>query len=216
MGTINRDQMMDQRAKLALYLLFLFVLVQNVQGQEETNMRIHFNLGLSSPSEQNLARGVWSSFGFSVPIEKKIHLSFNFGAWKSQTSVKPGGLQDGSLSVSPFFVSLLYFLTSDRTINPFVFIGGGYIFTSFRMENIVTIPEITLSQKVENSPGGQLGAGIQMKMSKRIFISVDASYTYSKASATTIIQDLNFGTTTEDFSLILSALIFQVGIKFFI
>ncbi len=207
---------MDQRAKLVLYLLFLFFLAQNVQGQEETNMRIHVNLGLSSPSEQNLFSGVWSSFGFSVPIEKKIYLAFNFGAWKSQTSAKPGGLQDGNLSVSPFFVSFQYFLTSGRTINPFVFIGGGYIFTSFKMENLVTIPEITLSQKVENSPGGQLGAGIQIKMSKRIFFSLDASYFYGKASATTTIQDLNFGTTIEDFSLILSAFIFQVGIKFFI
>jgi outer membrane protein W len=207
---------MDQRVKLAMYLLFLFFLVQNVQGQSETNMRIHVNFGLSTPSEQNLAHGVLSSFGFSVPIEKRIHLSFNFGAWKSQASVKPGGLQDGSLSMSPFFVSLQYFLTSDRTINPFVFIGGGYIFTSFRMEEIFTIPEITLSQKVENSPGGQLGAGIQIKMSKRIFFSVDASYFYSKTSATTTIQDLNFETTTEDFSLILSALIFQLGIKFLI
>ncbi len=207
---------MDQRAKLALYLLFLFFLVQNVQGQEETNMRIHVNLGLSLPSEQNLILGVWSGFGFSVPIEKKIHLAFNFGAWKSKASANPGGLQDGSLSVSPFFVSLQYFLTSGRTINPFVFIGGGYIFTSFKIENFVTIPEITLSQKVENSPGGQLGGGIQIKMSKRTFFSLDASYFYGKASVTTTIQDLNFGTTIENFSLILSAFIFQVGIKFFI
>jgi outer membrane protein W len=207
---------MIQREKLALYLLFLFFLVQNVQGQEETNLRIHGNLGLSSPSEQNLASGVWSGFGFSVPIKKKIHLSFNFGAWKSQASAKPGGLQDGSLSVSPFFVSLQYFLTSDWTINPFVFIGGGYIFASYRMEDLFTIPEITLSQKVENSPGGQLGAGIQLKMSKRIFLSVDASFFYSKASATTTIQDLNLGTKTENFSLILKAIIIQLGFKFLI
>lgn len=207
---------MERRAKLALYLLFLFFFALNVQGQEETNMRVHFNLGLSSPSEQNLARGVWSSFGFSVPIEKKIHLAFNFGAWKSQASAKPGGLQDGSLSVSPFFVSLQYSLTSGRTINPFVFIGGGYFFSSFKMENLVTIPEITLSQKVENSPGGQVGAGIQIKMSKRILFSLDVSYFYSKASTITTIQDLNFGTTIEDFSLILNVFIFQVGLKFFI
>jgi len=70
---------MVQRAKLAFYLLFLFFLAQNVQGQEETNMRIHVNLGLSSPSEQNLASGVWSSFRFSIPIKNKIHLAFNFG-----------------------------------------------------------------------------------------------------------------------------------------
>ena len=207
---------MERRAKLALYLLFLFFFALNVQGQEETNMRVHLNLGLSSPSEQTLARGVWSSFGFSVPLEKKIHLAFNFGTWKSQASAKPGGLQDGSLSVSPFFVSLQYSLTSGRTINPFVFIGGGYFFSSFKMENLVTIPEITLSQKVENSPGGQVGAGIQIKMSKRILFSLDVSYFYGKASAITTIQDLNFGTTIEDFSLILNVFIFQVGLKFFI
>ncbi len=207
---------MDQRAKLALSLLFLFFLAQNVRGQEETNMRIHVNLGLFSPSDPNLARGIWSNFGFSVPIEKKIHLALNFGDWKSQASLKQGRLNDGSLSVSPFFIFLQYFLTSGRTIDPFVFIGGGYIFASFRMEKLETIPEITLSQKVENSIGAQLGAGIQIKMSKRTFFSLDASYFYGKTSATTTIQDLNFGTTTDDFPLILSAFIFQIGIKFFI
>jgi len=84
------------------------------------------------------------------------------------------------------------------------------------MDNLVTIPEITLSQKVENNLGGQLGAGIQIKMSKRLFFNLDASYFYGKVSATTTIQDLNFGTTTEDFSLLFSAFIFQLGIKYFI
>ena len=191
---------MDQRAKLAFFLLFLCFIMQNVQGQEETNMRIHVNLGLSSLQEKNLDSGVWPGFG----------------AWKSQTSAEPGGLQEGSLSVSPFFVSLQYFLTSDRTINPFVFIGGGYIFTSFRMEDVFTIPEITLSQKVDSSSGSQVGFGIQSKISKQIYFAADVSYLYSKTSATTTIQDLNFGLSTEDFPLILSTLIFKLGIKFLI
>lgn len=207
---------MDQRAKLAFFLLFLFFITQNVDAQEETNMRIHGNLGLSSPREKNLDSGVWSGFGFSIPLKKKIYLSFDFGAWKSQTSAEPGGLQEGSLSVSPFFVSLQYFLTSDRTINPFLFIGGGYIFTSFRMKDVFTIPEITLSQKVDSSPGSQVGFGIQSKISKQIYFAVDVTYLYSKTSATTTIQDLNFGLSKEDFPLILSTLIFKLGIKFLI
>lgn len=205
---------MDQRAKLAFFLLFLFFVTQNVDAKEETNVRIHGNLGLSSPRDKNLDSGVWSGFGFSIPMKKNIYLSFDFGAWKSQTSAEPGGLLEGSLSVSPFFVFLQYFLTSDRTINPFVFVGGGYIFTSFRMEDIVTIPEITLFQKVDSSPGSQVGFGIQSKISKLIYFAADVSYLYSKTSVTATIQDLNFGLSTEDFPLILSTLIFKLGIKF--
>ena len=207
---------MGQRTKFAFFLLFLFFLTQNIQGQEETSMRIHGNLGLASPREKNLASGVWSGFGFSIPMKKTIYLSFDFGAWKNQISAEAGGLQEGSLSVSPFLVSLQYFFTSDRTINPFVFIGGGYIFTSFRMEDVFTIPEITLSQKVDSSPGSQVGIGIQSKISKQIYFAADISYLYSKTSATTTIQDLNFGLSTENFPLILSTLIIKLGIKFLI
>jgi len=207
---------MCKRTLLTFFLLCFFLLIQNAVGQEETSMRIHGSIGLSSMSEKSFGSGFWSGFGFSVPMNKDVHFSFNFGAWKSQVSAKPDGLQDGSLTVSPFFVSFQYFLASNRSICPYLFIGGGYIFSSFRMEDLITIPEITLSQKVDNSPGGQAGAGIQLKVSKRISLSADVSYLYSKTSGTTTLQDLNFGTTTEDFSLIISALIFQIGIKFLI
>jgi len=209
--------MMQKRIFLTFFLLCFLLLVQNVMGQEETSMRIHGSIGLASMSEKSYGSGFWSGFGFSVLIKKDVHLSFNFGAWNSQVNANPDGLQNGTLTVSPFFVSLQYFPGhGDRLINPYLFIGGGYIFTSFRMEDIVTIPEITLSQKVDNSPGGQVGAGIQLKVSKRISLSTDVSYLYNKTSGTTTIQDLNFGTTKEDFSLILSAIIFQIGIKFLI
>lgn len=208
---------MQKRTFLTFFLLCFFLLIQNVTGQEETSMRIHGSIGLSSMSEKSYGSGFWSGFGFSFLIKKDVHLSFNFGACNSQVTAKPDGLQNGSLTVNPFFVSLHYFPGhEDRLIYPYLFIGGGYIFTSFRMEDVVTIPEITLSQKVDNSPGGQVGAGIQLKVSKRISLSADVSYLYNKTSGTTTLQDLNFGTTTEDFSLLLSAIIFQIGIKFLI
>ena len=64
---------MDQRAKLAFFLLFLFFVTQNVDAKEETNVRIHGNLGLSSPRDKNFDTGVWSGFGFSIPM-KKIYI----------------------------------------------------------------------------------------------------------------------------------------------
>lgn len=208
---------MQKRTFPTFFLLCFFLLTQNVIGQEETSMRIHGSIGLSSMSGNSYGSGFWSGFGFSVLIKKDVHLSFNFGAWNSQVTATPDGLQSGTLTMSPFFISLHYFFgQKDRLIYPYLFIGGGYIFNSFRMEDVFTIPEITLSQKVDNSPGGQVGAGIQMKVSKRISLSADVSYLYNKANGTTTIQDLNFGTTAEDISLILSALIFQIGIKFFI
>ena len=207
---------MLKRILPAFFLLGFFLLIQNAAGQEKTGMHIHGSIGLSSMTEKSFDSGFWSGFGFSVPVSKDTHLAFSFGAWRSQISTKPGGLQNGSLTVNPFFVSLYYFLASDRSIFPYLFIGGGYIFSSFRMGDIVTIPEITLSQKVSNSPGGEAGAGIQLKVSEQVFLSADVSFLYSKTSGTTTIQDLNFGTTTEDFSLVLSTLVFRLGIKFFI
>lgn len=208
---------MHKRTYLTFFLVCFLLLIQNALGQEETSMRIHGSLGLSQVSEKSFGSGFWSGFGFSVPIKKEVHLSFNFGAWKSQVSSKPDGFQDGSLTVNTFFASLYYFLRlGDRSITPYLFMGGGYIFSSFRMEDVVTIPEITFSQKIDNSPGGQVGAGVKIEVSKRISLTWDVSYLYSKTTGATVLQDLNFGTTTDDFSLILSAIIFQLGIKFLI
>ena len=208
---------MQKRTFLTFFVFCSLFLIQNTFGQNETNMSIHGSLGLSRVSEKNIGSGFWSGFGFSIPIDRDVHLSFNFGAWKSQVSSQADGLQDGSLKVNPFFISLYYFPElGNPLISPYIFVGGGYIFSSFKIENILTIPEITFSQKIDNSPGGRVGAGIKIEISKLISLTSDVSYFYSRASGTTTIEDLNFGTILDEFSLNLSAIIFQLGIKFLI
>ncbi|MFC2166983.1 outer membrane protein [Acidobacteriota bacterium] len=208
---------MHKRTFYIFFLVCFFLLIQDSLGQAETSLRIHGSVGLSQMSEKSFGSGFWSGFGFSIPINRDVHMSFNFGAWKSQVNSNADGLQDGSLTVNPFFASLYYFLKlGNQSIAPYVFVGGGYIFSSFRMDDVVTIPEISFSQKIENSPGGQIGAGIKIEVSKRISLTSDVSYFYSKTSGTTILQDLNFGTSTDEFSLRLNAIIFQLGIKFLI
>ncbi len=214
MGTINSVQMIHKRTLLTFILLCFFLLVQKTIGQEESSLRIHGSAGLSAMSEKSFGSGFWSSLGFSIPIKNDLFLSFNFGAWKTQVNAHADLLQNGSLSVSPFFVLLQYHLVSNHSIYPYLFIGGGYIFSSFRMEDVDSIPETILSQKVDNSPGGQVGAGIQLNVSKRMSLNADISYFISKTSGTTTIQDPNFGTTTDDFSLNLSGLNLQFGIKY--
>ena len=208
---------MHKRTFLTFFLVCFFIFIQNTLGQEETSMRIHGSLGLSQVSEKSFSSGFWSEFGFSIPIKKDVYLAFNFGTWKSQVSSKPDGLQDGSLTVNPFLASLYYYLRlGNQSITPYIFIGGGYVFSSFKMKDVVTIPEIIFSQKIDNSAGGQVGAGINIEVSKRISLTSDVSYFYSKANGTTNFQDFNIGTNADDFSLILSAIIFQFGIKFLI
>ncbi len=208
--------MIHKQSFSTFFLICFFLFTQNVIGQEESSLSFHGSAGLSSMSEKSFSSGFWSGFGFSIPIKNGLFLSFQFGTWKSQVSTKAHLFQSGILSVSPFFVFFQYHFRSNQSIHPYLFIGGGYIFSNFRMEDLSTIPEINLSQKVDNSPGGQVGAGIQLSLSKRISLNADVSYLYSKTSGTTTIRDLNFGTTTDDFSFYLSALILQLGIKFLI
>ena len=207
---------MSKRILLVYFILCFCLLNQISSGQEESGMRIHASMGFSSMSEEAFGFGLWSGFGFSVPFYKNIHLSFNFGSWRSPVSAKPDELQEGDLTVNPFFVLMHYYLASNRTFYPYFFLGGGYVFSSFRMDDIYTIPEISLSQKVGNSLGGQVGAGLQLNVSRRVSFVLDVSYLFSKATATTTIQDLNFGTTTDEFSVRLGAILVQLGIKFFI
>ena len=175
---------------------------------------VHANGGFSFPQEGNMKSGLESGFGFAYILNKKVAAFFDFGFWKSEVEEEPGKLLDGKLSVTPFLFSLQYYFYEKRDFNPYIFAGIGYIFYDFKLKDIITIPEITITQKVENGLGFQAGLGAQVKILDRLSIFGEALYLYHKAEGITTISDLNFGTTTEEFSLNTSTSLIRLGIRY--
>lgn len=190
-------------------VLFLPVQAQNVR----LNVRAH--LGYASPFEENMDSSLESGFGLSLPVTEQISLAFDVGYWKSDVREKKDQLRNGSLTTTPFSISVHYHLWSKGRIVPYVFAGTGMVFSNFQIEDFITIPEITIDQEVDDGMGFQAGAGSLMKLTKQLALYGELEYLYRKGTGTTLITDMNRETTRENFSLSLNALLLRIGFNYF-
>lgn len=204
--------MKSRKAAFILIISLLLAGTENLVWAERFS--VHANGGFSFPREGNMRSGWESGFGFAYTLNKKVAAFFDFGFWKSEVEEEPGKLLDGKLSVTPFLFSLQYYFFEKRAFIPYIFAGIGYIFYDFKLKDIVTIPEITITQKVENGLGFQAGLGAQVQISDRLSLFGEALYLYRKAEGTTTTFDLNFGTTIEEFSLDTSTSLIRLGIRY--
>jgi hypothetical protein len=185
-------------------------------GRKNAWLSVEIQAGAGIPTEDYLNTYVASGFGLTIHLKKKLSLSFDLGYWRSTAEEVPDKFHDGHLKAFPLLASLQFFLSRQNRGNPYLFLGGGYIFCSFEMENIITIPEITIDQSVKNGPCLEGGLGIDVPLSRTLGVFAEAFYFYRKTSGITTITDLNFGKSTREFPLNLQAWIFQIGIKYFI
>jgi len=178
-------------------------------------MSFQVSPGAAFPKEKNIHSSFESEFGFSIPLGRTLFLSFDFGYWKSNVEEKEGSLMNGELSVTPFFFSLGYKLRENKKINPYIFLGANLVFTRFEIGKYITIPEVTINQKVMNGPGLHLGGGTDFSLTDQLTLFAEGIYFFRKAKAETTITDMNFGISNEEFSISLDSLILQIGIKYF-
>ena len=207
---------MNRRCQLAILLGLVLIVLAAAPAfpQEGRGLRVQGYIGASSSVEKNFELGFWSSIGFSIPVQSAVFLSFEFGNWNSAVTGRSETLLDGTLYVNPFLISVQYHMMPDKVFSPYLFLGGGYVFSRFNLGDIITIPEITLNQKIDSGPGGKLGAGIEIDLGKRLSIVGEVSYFFSRVKGETTIQDMNFGVSVEEFTFGLSALIVHVGLKY--
>ncbi len=179
------------------------------------NLNFQAKLGFVSPSENYIHSSLAGGLGIVLPVKGNISFSLDLGFWKSSVDVKPNKFYEGKMTLIPFLASFRYSLLPDKTINPYAYIGTGYVITRFKMEDIITIPEITINQTVENGFCLHVGAGTVIRISESLGMTAEGFYFHRKTTGTTKIFDLNFGMSSENFSVRLHAFIFQIGMKYF-
>ena len=202
-------------AKKIWFLFFFLSLLSFPWSSPAQKANFHANPGVAIPKEKNILAAFESGFGFSLPFTKRIFLSINFAHWKSRVKEKEGALMNGELSITPFFLSLQFKLRERSQINPYLFLGANLVVIKFEIGEYITIPEVTLNQKVGNGPGLHFGIGTDFSFTENLTLFTEGIYLVRKAKAETTLTDLNFGVTTEEFSISLDSLIFQIGIKYF-
>lgn len=204
---------MKTLGRTSLLILSLFLFLNQGMAQK---LSVMGNVGFSLPKAKNFDSGLESGFGFVLSLHQKISLAFEFGYWKSQVDEETDRLFNGDLSVNPFFLSFHYSPFNKNKLTPYILLGACMIFNKFKIGDIITIPELTINQKIENGIGFQAGIGSTFKATNNYSVFVEAVYFFHKTTGITTFSDLNFGTTTEEFSLDLNSLILRVGLKFHI
>ncbi|MFQ6108783.1 MAG: outer membrane protein [Candidatus Aminicenantales bacterium] len=201
------------RKEILLTSLFLLLLGGNIKVWAE-GFAVHANGGLSLPRENNVKSGLGTGFGFSFSLHKKLSISFDFDFSKSEVVGREGELLDGHVSANPFLATLQYAVLEKNRLTPYLFMGMGYVFYNFRLEDIITIPEVTISQKIENDLAFQAGLGVRLQIGEQWDLFGEAFYLHCKTQGRTTTTDLNFGTKTEEFPLDMSTSAIRLGIRY--
>ncbi|MBN1273610.1 MAG: hypothetical protein JXB26_15190 [Candidatus Aminicenantes bacterium] len=177
-------------------------------------LRLDIHTGGVFPANQSLKQGFLSGFGFSYPFYKNLSFHFNFSLWKSPVERQAGSLWDGDVTVTFFLLSARYAFFEGKKVIPYMLGGGGIVFTDFNMGDIITIPELTIRQKVESGLCVYMGGGLQIRIWRNLALFSEAFYLYRKAEGKTVFMDMNLGTSEEPLSVNLSSFCLQVGLRY--
>jgi len=206
---------MRKHRKVPILILILLGLSIPVNAETQ-NLSFYAKIGIASPTEDHIHSSLSEAFGLALHIDNKISISIDLNLLRSPVDEKPHNMFSGKMTLTPLLISLKYSLALDNRIYPYTIIGGGYVFTHFRMDDLITIPEITISQNVMGGLCFYTGLGALVKISKSFGLIAEGVYLFRKSKGVTTITDMNFGTSSEEFSVRLHTTLFQVGIVYFV
>jgi len=200
----------------ALILICLVLFIFSFSADLHAKIIVHLHGGAAYPAESNINNTFSTGFGFSFYLLENAPVIFDFISWKSDVEEKSGHLHEGKLTSNLFLVSGKYILFPEKKISPYAFVGTGIIFNNFELGTYYSIPEITLSQKVEGGPVLDLGAGALFKISDNFSLFLDLFYLIRSSTGTTVITDMNFGRETSTFSISQNTALVRLGIRYWI
>lgn len=197
-------------------MILLFLGVFTFSSRLDSKIVVHLHGGAVFPTEDNIADTFSTGFGFSYYLLNSLAFNLDFISWKSDVDEITGHLYEGKMTSNLFLISGQYFFSPDKKINPYAFLGTGIIFNDFKIGEYYSIPEITLSQKVEGGLLLNLGAGALFKITDSLSIFFDLFYLVKSASGTTVITDMNFGSETSTFAVKLNTAVVRLGLRYWL
>jgi len=205
---------MKRLRKCLLFWALFSVSFLFAYSEEGINIKVHAAVGV--PKADCLNTHIAAGFGLTILLKKELALSFDFGYRGVAAEEVPTKFYAGRLKLFPLQASLQFSPFRQKAIRPYVFLGGGYVFGSFAVTDIITIPEVTIHQDIKNGPFFQGGLGVDIAISRALGVFAEAISFHRKTTGVTTITDLNYGTSTNEFRLNLQAWMFQIGVRYFI
>lgn len=197
-------------------LIYLVTVIFIFSADLNAKIVVHLHGGAAYPAESNINNTFSTGFGFSFYLLEKFPVTFDFISWKSDVEEKSDQLHEGQLTSNLFLVSGQYIFFPEKRISPYAFVGTGIIFNNFKIGTYYSIPEITLSQKVEGGPMLNLGTGALFKISDNFSLFLDLFYLIKSSTGRTVITDMNIGRDTSTFSISQNTVVVRLGIRYWL
>jgi hypothetical protein len=206
---------MDLKARILSVVLALCLMEAPAFAQSQ-RLSVLAQVGGAFHEENNLRPGVETGFGASYPLGTRFSVSLENLYWKCTSKEFRTKLYDGTLTLSPVLLSLQYNFHRNKFFFPYAFMGGGYMFTRFKIGKYISIPEIRIDQRVDGGPAFYFGLGARIAFSKSWSFVAEAAYLMRNATGETIISDMNRGVSKEKFWVNLHVVFLKFGLRFYI
>ncbi len=180
---------------------------------ESAQMRGGFLLAgaYNVPSDSNIQNGYGSTIGFLLPIRPRLSISLEWKYGQYSVNNNDEGLLNGDLYVTPFLLCLRYEFLDEAVVVPYLLGGGGWFFTTFNAQERQSIDDSSI---IKQDPKGGLGLygglGAAFRISPNLAFYVEGMYLLRNTDVETIF----ISGPPETFSLNLSALSLQLGIRY--
>jgi outer membrane protein len=200
-----------------MVILGLFLLIgPSFLVAQRGRFGIHGGVGYVFPEEEVIGGGLVSSVGFDLKLRQGWRLSFDFALSRHHIDYDPQGLKEGTLTLTPFWCVLQYHFFPQGRFSPYLLAGVGYVFSRFQLQQLITIPEVSISQKLADGWGWLGGIGAEIKVSReKLSFFGEAVFMSRQTTGTTTINDLNFGVREETFRVNLDSWQIHLGLRYF-
>jgi opacity protein-like surface antigen len=164
------------------------------------------------PTAENVSNGYGSTIGFVLPVRNRLQLALEWKYAQHSVTKVEGGFLNGDLYVTPLLLSARYKFVDEANFVPYVFGGLGWFFSHFNALERQSIDEATVvKQDPKDGLGLYGGLGAYFRVSKSLAFYGEALYLYR----TTKVETVYLLGPSETFSVDLSSLSVQVGLRYF-
>jgi len=181
---------------------------------------IGIGAGYSMPQENNYSDEIYYGGNFCLGISKNLSIELSGLRVLYNVEGSADGLGNGDLSVIPIQLSVQVRFPVTHRFVPYILGGGGYYLNSFALdEEIINTWDalgFDVEERIENSIGYHIGAGLDFFITGNIVINADFRYCLVKTKGSWSLTDQIGGTVIsgdlEDLSL--NSIMFGAGLKF--
>jgi hypothetical protein len=164
------------------------------------------------PVEDSIGNGYGSTIGFVLPLRNRVQVALEWKYSQHSVTKQEDGFLAGRLVVTPLLLSIRYKFADQVSVVPYVFGGFGWFFASFNADERQSSDEATI---VKQEPKGGLGLyggmGVHYRASPSLAFYGEALYLFRNTNVETVY----LGGPSESFSVNLSSLSLQIGIRYF-